>query len=61
MAGSREPPKKMRDLLNEYVAANKLDDKYNPLDLIEDLKKNEEYEMVMQNSKGKSNPYMYML
>ena len=31
----------MRDLLNEYIGANKLNDKYNPLDLIEDLKKNE--------------------
>lgn len=51
----------MRDLLDEYIVANKLDDKYNPLDLIKDLKENEEYEMVMHNSKGKSNPYSYML
>ena len=61
MAGSREPPKKMRDLLNEYIVANKLDDKYDPLDLIEDLKENEEYEMTLRNSKGKTNPYSYML
>ena len=51
----------MRDLLDEYIVANKLDDKYNPLDLIKDLKENEEYEMTMRNSKGKSNPYSYML
>ena len=51
----------MRDLLNEYIVANKLDDKYDPLDLIEDLKENEEYEMTLRNSKGKTNPYSYML
>ena len=61
MADSREPPRKMRDLLDEYVVANKLDDKYNPLDLIEDLKRNEDRERRMPDSRENCNPYREML
>ncbi len=50
MASNREPPKKMRDLLDEYIAANKLDSKYDPLDLIEDLKRDEDRERKMPDS-----------
>ena len=58
---NREPPKKMRDLLDEYIAANKLDDKYNPLDLIEDLERNEDRERRMPDSDRECNPYRGML
>ena len=50
LAGGREPPRKMRDLLDEYIVANKLDDKYDPLDLIEDLERNEDRERRMPDS-----------
>ena len=50
LASGREPPRKMRDLLDEYIAANKLDSKYDPLDLIEDLKRDEDRERKMPDS-----------
>ena len=49
MANSREPPKKMRDLLDEYIVANKLEGKYDPLGLINDLKRNEDKERGMKD------------
>ena len=61
LAENREPPKKMSDLLNEYIAANKLDDKYDPLDLIEDLKRSEERERRMPDSDRECNPYRGVL
>ena len=61
LASNREPPRKMRDLLDEYVAANKLDDKYDPLDLIEDLERNEDRERRMLDSDRECNPYRGML
>ena len=61
LASNREPPRKMRDLLDEYIAANKLDDKYNPLDLIEDLERNEDRERRMPDSDRECNPYRGML
>ena len=51
----------MRDLLDEYIAANKLDSKYNPLDLIEDLERNEDRERRMPDSDRDCNPYRDML
>lgn len=61
LASNREPPRKMRDLLDEYIAANKLDDKYDPLNLIEDLKRNEDRERRMPDSDRECNPYRGML
>ena len=61
LASGREPPRKMRDLLDEYIAANKLDSKYNPLDLIEDLERNEDRERRMPDSDRDCNPYRDML
>ena len=51
----------MKDLLDEYIATNELDDKYNPFDLIEDLKRNEDRERKMPDSDGDCNPYRGML
>lgn len=51
----------MKDLLDEYIATNRLDGKYNPLDLIEDLKRNEDYERGMPDSDRECNPYREML
>ena len=61
LAGNREPPRKMRELLDEYIAANKLKGKYNPLDLIEDLERNEDRERRMPDSDRECNPYRGML
>ena len=61
LTGNREPPRKMRDLLDEYIAANKLKGKYNPLDLIEDLERNEDRERRMPDSDRECNPYRGML
>ena len=61
LAGNREPPRKMRDLLDEYIATNKLKGKYNPLDLIEDLERNEDRERRMPDSDRECNPYRGML
>ena len=61
LASNREPPRKMRDLLDEYIVANKLDDKYDPLDLIEDLERNEDRERRMPDSDRECNPYRGML
>ena len=51
----------MRDLLDEYIATNDLDDKYDPLDLIEDLERNEDRERRMLYSDRECNPYRGML
>lgn len=61
LTGNREPPRKMRELLDEYIAANKLKGKYNPLDLIEDLERNEDRERRMPDSDRECNPYRGML
>ena len=61
LTGNREPPRKMRDLLDEYIATNKLKGKYNPLDLIEDLERNEDRERRMPDSDRECNPYRGML
>jgi len=61
MASSREPPRKMRDLLDEYIAANNLEDVYDPSTLIDELKANENREMNMRDSRGEYNPYREML
>lgn len=55
---SREPPKKMRDLLNEYIADQGIEDSLVPLEILDDLKENLENEMQMKNSNGELfNPY----
>ena len=51
----------MRDLLDEYIADKKLDGKYDPLDLIEDLKRSENYERRLPDSNGNCNPYKEVL
>ena len=61
LTGNREPPRKMRELLDEYIAANKLKGKYNPLDLIEDLERNEDRERRMLDSDRECNPYRGVL
>lgn len=61
LTDNREPPRKMRDLLNEYIAVNKLKGKYDPLELIEDLKRNEDRERRMPDSRENCNPYREML
>ena len=61
LTGNREPPRKMRELLDEYIAANKLKGKYNPSDLIEDLERNEDRERRMPDSDRECNPYRGML
>ena len=58
MMDSREPPKKMLDLLNEYIADQGIEDSLDPLEILDDLKKNQEKEMQMKNSNGELfNPY----
>ena len=61
LAENREPPRKMRDLLDEYIAANNLKDEYDPSTLIDELKANENREMNMLDSRGEYNPYREML
>ena len=51
----------MRDLLDEYIATNELEVKYDPLDLIENLERNEDYERRMPGSDRECNTYRGML
>ena len=58
MMDSREPPKKMLDLLNEYISEQGIESEYNPQALLNELKLVEEREMKMPYSEGKRyNPY----
>lgn len=61
MANNREPPKRMIELLDEFIVKNNLSNKYNPSDIIDQLKDNEEHEIHMVNSRGEFNPYREML
>ena len=38
MMDSREPPKKMLDLLNEYISEQGIENEYNPQTLLKELK-----------------------
>ena len=40
MMNSREPPKKMLDLLNEYIKDQGIEDSLDPLEILDDLKEN---------------------
>ena len=40
MMDSRDPPKKMLDLLNEYIADQDIEDSLDPLEILDDLKEN---------------------
>ena len=57
MMDSREPPKKMIDLLNEYIEEHHVQDEYDPLTVLKELKAAEEKEMKMNMSAGEYNPY----
>lgn len=58
MMDSREPPKKMFDLLNEYISEQGIENEYNPQALLKELKLVEEREKKMQYSEGELyNPY----
>ena len=60
-SGKKEPPRKMSDLLDEYIGINEIEGKYDPLDLVEDLKRNDDHERRMRDSRGECNPYREVL
>ena len=58
MMDSREPPKKMFELLDEYISEQGIENEYDPQALLRELKLVEEKEMKMPYSEGKRyNPY----
>lgn len=55
---SRKPPKKMLDLLNEYISEQGIENEYNPHALLRELESNETRELNHpENKSGKANPY----
>ncbi len=56
MLDSREPPRKMLELLNEYIADQGAENFEDPLKILQDLEKTEAKEMEMKHSEG-HNPY----
>ena len=58
MMDSREPPKKMLELLNEFISEQGIENEYNPQALLNELELVKEREMKMPRSEGKKyNPY----